>query len=225
VGGRDHAGLAGDAGGGLIAVLSVGLTGGIGSGKSAAARVFAELGAIVIDADEVAHELTGAGAPLVEDVAREFGADLVDEDGRLDRRRLRALVFDDPARRRRLEALLHPAIRAEMDRRRALARGPYCVLCIPLLVEAGQADMVDRVLVVDAPEGLRVERVMRRDGASRETVEGILRAQIGREQRLAAADDVIANDGDLERLRAQVVELDRRYRSTDTQANLPAGVE
>ena len=191
--------------------LVVGLTGGIGSGKSAAADAFATLGASIVDSDAIAHELTqkdGAAVPAVEKI---FGKAFV-HDGAMDRRRMRDHVFAHPEAKRQLEGLLHPLIREESRRRIATAPGPYVVHVVPLLIESPDyRSRVDRVLVVDAPEGVRVARVQARSGLSESEVRAILGAQASREARLAAADDVIDNGGDLDALRKQVAALHAKY--------------
>lgn len=193
--------------------LRIGLTGGIASGKSAVSRLFAARGIRVIDADEVAREVVEPGQACLEAVVAEFGRGILGPDGRLDRARLRAAVFADPLRRRRLEAILHPAIRAEMDQRAAAAEGPYVVLAIPLLAEGGRASRFDRVLVVDCPVELQRQRLAGRDHETPERIEAILAAQASREQRLAIADDVIVNAGTFAELEAGVADLDARYRA------------
>lgn len=193
--------------------LRIGLTGGIASGKTTAARYFAARGIPVIDADELARIVVEPGQPALEAVVREFGRGVLDADGRLDRRGLRQTVFADPDRRRRLEQILHPAIRGEMMRQATAAAGPYVILAIPLLVEGGRATAVDRVLVVDCPPALQRERLLQRDAETPERAEAMLAAQATREQRLAAADDVIVNDGTLAELEAAVDRLDHRYRA------------
>jgi dephospho-CoA kinase len=192
--------------------LRIGLTGGIASGKSAAAQVFAGLGIPVIDTDEIAREVVEPGTPGLGRVVDAFGPDVLDSDGRLDRKRLRGVVFKDAVARRRLEQILHPLIRATMNARSAAAGGLYQVLVIPLLVESGLASGVDRVLVVDCTEEAQVGRVMQRDNVGAPEARAILRAQASREQRLALADDVIVNDADLAALERKVRELDDRYR-------------
>ncbi|HKJ08501.1 MAG TPA: dephospho-CoA kinase [Gammaproteobacteria bacterium] len=194
-------------------MLRIGLTGGIGSGKSAVADCFAALGIEVIDADAVAREVVAPGSPALAEIAAAFGGQFLDREGRLDRARLRAHVFEDPQGRKRLEAILHPRIRTVMEERAGQAQGPYCVLVIPLLLEAGQRDLVDRVLVVDTPVETQYARVAARDGLDRKQIDAILAAQLGRRERLAQADDVVVNDGDLDTLRRRVVDLDRRYRA------------
>ncbi len=190
----------------------VGLTGGIASGKTTVSRLFAALGVPIIDSDEIARDVVAPGTAGLAAIAARFGADVLQPDGSLDRRRLRELVFADPAARRDLEAITHPAIRAEMDRRSALAGGPYQMLAIPLLVEGGAArGRVDRVLVVDCPEDVQIRRVMARDHSTEAQARAVLAAQVSRATRLAAADDVIVNDGDLAGLRRQVETLHARY--------------
>jgi dephospho-CoA kinase len=190
----------------------VGLTGGIGSGKSAAAEEFAGLGATVVDTDAIAHELTRAGGAAIDAIRQQLGADYVDASGAMDRARVRALVFADAAARKKLEALLHPLIRAESERRVAAASGRYVVLVVPLLVESpGYRERVSRVLVVDCPEDVQCERVQRRSGLDENAVQAIMRSQVSRALRLAAADDVIDNSGAIAALHNQVVELHRKY--------------
>ena len=192
--------------------LLVGLTGGIGSGKSTVAARFAARGAVVVDTDEIAHELSAPGGAAIAAIRAEFGDAVIRADGALDREAMRERAFSDPSVRRRLEAILHPMIRAESQRRLGAAQGPYAMLVVPLLVESSdRAGGVDRVLVVDCPVEVQIERVMRRSGLTRTRVESILAAQASREQRLAAADDVIDNGGAPEALDAQVDALHRRY--------------
>jgi dephospho-CoA kinase len=193
------------------APFRVGLTGGIASGKSAAAAAFARRGVPVIDTDQLAREVAEPGQPALAAVVAEFGADLLGQDGRLDRRRLRALVFADAARRKRLEAILHPAIRAALAARIASVTAPYVVIAIPLLVESGLGDSVERVLAVDCPPALQLARLTARDGETGTAAAAILAAQASREQRLAAADDVLDNTGTLAALEAQVGALHERY--------------
>jgi dephospho-CoA kinase len=190
----------------------VGLTGGIGSGKSAAADEFARLGASVVDTDAIAHELTRAGGAAIAAVRREFGAEFIDASGAMDRERMRRLVFDEPRAKRRLEALLHPMIRAESDRCIAAASGAYVVHVVPLLVESrGYRNRVARVLVVDCPEEIQMQRVQKRSALSAEAVRAIIRSQVARADRLAAADDVLDNSGTIAALQKQVAVLHQRY--------------
>lgn len=192
--------------------LRIGLTGGIASGKSAAASVFRSLGVPVIDTDEIAREVVEPNTPGLAAVVATFGPSVLGADGRLDRRRMRAIVFHNAAERRRLEDILHPRIRVQMNELSAASGGPYQILVIPLLVEAGLKPSVDRVLVVDCPSAVQIERLMRRDGSSEADVRSILAAQASRNERLAQADDVIANDSDVAALASKVRELDARYR-------------
>ena len=190
----------------------VGLTGGIGSGKSAAAAVFDELGASVVDTDAIAHELTAPGGIAIAAIREAFGGEFIGADGALDRARMRAAVFADPAAKRRLETILHPLIRTVTDERTRNATGPYVVQVIPLLIESGRyRTRVQRVLVVDCPEQMQIARAMARSNLDADQVRAIMAAQVAREVRLAAADDVVDNQGDLASLRAQVEVLHKRY--------------
>ncbi|MGH8495312.1 MAG: dephospho-CoA kinase [Gammaproteobacteria bacterium] len=191
--------------------MRVGLTGGITCGKSLVADAFAAHGVPVIDTDFIAREVVHPGSPALARIVGEFGDGILDDAGALDRGRLRARVFDVPADRLRLEAILHPAIIEEMNRRAADVRAPYVVLVIPLLVETGYDTEVDRVLVVDCTEDAQIERLMTRDGESEAGARRILAAQVSREDRLAAADDIIDNSGSKEMARAAVALLHERY--------------
>jgi len=189
----------------------VGLTGGIGSGKSAAADEFARLGASVVDTDAIAHELTQKGGAAVPEVERIFGSTFI-ADGAMDRKKMRDHVFADPAAKRALEQLLHPLIRQESARRIAAARSRYVVHVVPLLIESPDyRRRVNRVLVVDAPEETQVARVRERSRLSEDEVRAIMRAQVSRAERLAAADDVIDNRGSRDDLRKQVAALHQKY--------------
>lgn len=191
--------------------MVIGLTGGIGSGKSTVGHYFQDLGVPVIDADVVARELVEPGRPALAQLAELFGEDILNADGTLNRPRLRALAFSDEAAKERLEKLLHPLIRAEMLRQSARLEAPYCVFVIPLLLEKGWQSMVDRVLVVDASEDEQVRRAMARDGVDEESIRAIMANQVDRKTRLAAADEVIHNEGQLDALRQQVERLHRHY--------------
>jgi dephospho-CoA kinase len=191
--------------------LRIGLTGGIASGKSTAAARFVELGVPVIDADEVARVVVAPGESGYAEVLKRVGRGILAADGGLDRRALRDRVFADPGARQDLEAILHPLIRAEMERREPAVFGPYVILAIPLLVEGGRGDRVDRVLVVDADEAVQLERLMRRDGSTEAQARTILAAQASRNDRLRAADDVLVNSGSVAQLRAAVDRLHERY--------------
>ena len=191
--------------------LRIGLTGGIASGKSTVARRFMELGIPVIDADESSRVVVAPGQPGLEQVVQRFGPGVLSAEGELDRRALRNLIFADPGKRRDLEAILHPLIRADMERRAAGAVGAYLVMAIPLLVESAARDRVDRILVVDADEASQLARLTARDSISLEQARAILAAQASRESRLKAADDVLVNSGTVAQLRAAVDRLHQRY--------------
>jgi dephospho-CoA kinase len=189
----------------------VGLTGGIGSGKSAAADEFARLGASVVDTDAIAHALTQQGGAAVPEIEKRFGREFV-LDGAMDRKKMRDHVFADPAAKRALEALLHPMIREESARLIAAARAPYVMHVVPLLIESPDyRRRVNRVLVVDAPEEVQVARVRARSNLPEEEVRAIMRTQVTRAARLAAADDVIDNAGSRDALRNQVAALHQKY--------------
>lgn len=192
-------------------MLRIGLTGGIASGKSTVERLFAAHGVPVIDSDVIAREVVAPGTPGLALVRARFGDAVLLEDGSLDRRALRRLVFEDPTARRDLEAIVHPLIRRAMTEQSAAAKGPYQINVIPLLVEGGRRAGIDRVLVVDCPEALQIERVMQRDQVTEPEARAILAAQTSRSARLAAADDVIVNDGDAAALQAQVDALHAIY--------------
>lgn len=191
--------------------LVVGLTGGIASGKSVVAAMFVKLGATLVDTDVIAREVVAHGQPGLAAVAAAFGPDVLLASGELDRRALRRRVFADDAERRRLESLLHPLIRARARERLADTTTPYALVAVPLLVETDFSRLVDRILVVDCPEALQLERLARRDAIPREEALAMLRAQTDRATRLKAAHDVIDNSGTLEATRRQVAELHRRY--------------
>lgn len=190
----------------------VALTGGVAAGKSAVAAHFAALGVGVYDADVAAREVVAPREAALAEIEFAFGSEVLGTDGSLDRRAMRERVFRDPAARRTLERIIHPRVRAWLRRRVGMDRGPYCVIAIPLLVEnRAQYDWVNRVLVVDAPEALQVERLMQRDGITRDAALRMLEAQSSRQQRLAIADDVIVNDVEESALAAQVAVLHAHY--------------
>lgn len=191
--------------------LVIGLTGGIGSGKSAASAIFSRLGIPVIDADEIAHALVVAGQPALAEITGAFGEDILDSAGELDRGALRQRVFADDAERQRLEAILHPRIRQQIQSLINDIHSPYCIVVIPLLVETRQSDLVDRVLVIDIPESTQISRVATRDRLAREDILAIIDAQAARDTRLAAADDVIENSGGLDVLESRVRRLHEKY--------------
>src|SRR5512146_738470 len=192
-------------------VFRVGLTGGIASGKSTAAKFFAALGVPIIDTDQVAREVVEPGQPPLERLVERFGHGILTPDGHLDRPALRQIVFSDPKARADLEALTHPAIGTAVQAWSAATGGPYQILIIPLLVEKSLASQVDRVLVVDCDEELQIRRLQARDGSTAEQARAILNAQASRAARLKAAHDVIQNEGDLSAVRAQVSALHARY--------------
>jgi len=197
----------------------IGLTGGIGSGKSAVAEAFAGLGIEVADADAIAHELAAPGAAGHRAVVEAFGPEVLRADGTLDRAKLRALAFGDPGARARLEAAQHPAIRDEIRRQVAGWRGPYGLVVVPLLLErGGLMDLVERVLVVDCPEDEQVRRVRARSGLAEDEVRAIMATQLPRAARLARADDVIDNGGSREAIGPAVRALDARYRASAAPA-------
>jgi dephospho-CoA kinase len=189
----------------------VGLTGGIASGKSTAAKFFGDLGVPILDSDQVARDVVEPGQPPLERLVQRFGPTILTPDGHLDRPALRDIVFSDPKARADLEALTHPAIGAAMEARSASAGGPYQILVIPLLVEKNLRSNVDRVLVVDCEEALQMRRLLQRDGSSQQQAQAILDAQASRTARLKAADDVITNESAMEAVREQVVKLHARY--------------
>jgi dephospho-CoA kinase len=180
--------------------LVIGLTGGIGSGKSTVAAEFRNLGVPVIDTDQLARELVTPGQPALQDIVAYFGPRALRDDGTLDRAYLRARIFADSSDRKALESILHPRIRQRVREWLATIASPYCIVVIPLLLETRQTDLVDRILVVDAPEKEQLKRVAARDGLSHNVVAGIMAAQAERAARLSAADDIIINDADVDTL-------------------------
>jgi dephospho-CoA kinase len=191
--------------------LLVALTGGIASGKTAVAEMFVRRGVPVLDTDQIARDLVQPGSPVLTQLVAEFGGEILNESGDLNRSRMRHLVFNEPVQREALEAIMHPAIRAELARRSVAAEGAYQIHVIPLLVETARAGDYDRVLVVDCPENVQVARLTTRDGIDETLANQILNAQATREQRLARADDVIVNTGSLEELEAFVETLHKNY--------------
>ena len=192
-------------------LLRVGLTGGIGSGKTTVMNFFDELGAPTIDADEISRRITKPGQAAFDEVVAQFGKECLDETGNLDRRRLRELIFSDPVLKKKLEAIIHPRARAEIQEFTNRSDYPYCIICIPLLLETGAQATVDRVLVVDAAEELQVARVSRRDNAEERQTRKIIRSQAGRDRRLNAAHDIIVNNGNISELKTRVRNLHGRY--------------
>jgi len=198
--------------------LRIGITGGIASGKSLVAGMFVKLGAELVDADLIAREVVSPGEAALEAIRATFGDEVLTARGELDRAALRKLVFSDPDKRRTLDGLLHPKIRERLLARLALVRRPYVIVAVPLLVETDFASLVDRIAVVDCPETLQLERLMRRDGIPRGEATAMIAAQADRATRLRAAHDVIDNSGDVELTRRQVVQLHHRYLELATRA-------
>ena len=192
--------------------FSVGLTGGIGCGKTTVANMFAALGASLIDTDEIAHILTAPHGAAMPAIISEFGAAFATAEGALDRAAMRALVFSDSTARHRLEAILHPRIRDAAYAAAAIATGSYLIFVVPLLIESGTwRERVDRILAIDCPEEVQVARVMARNGMAEAQVRAIMATQVTRAQRLAAADDVVVNDGGLDLLAPQIASLHEKY--------------
>lgn len=189
----------------------IGLTGGIGSGKSTVSQLFEQLGVGVIDADQIAHRISEPGQPGYQAITALFGADVLQPNGQIDRRKLRDIVFSDDLQRQQLESNLHPLIRREMLRQAELVSSPYCMLSIPLLTESNNLDGIDRTLVIDCPEDTQVERACIRDQMTIEQAEKIMAAQNSRDERLSYADDVILNDGDIAQLETEVDALHNLY--------------
>jgi len=194
-------------------VLVIGITGGIGTGKTTVANLFSSLGVPVIDADELARQVVAPGQPAYEEILQHFGTTILSESGDLDRRRLREHIFSDSAKRDRLEAIVHPRVYAQMKHLLDALETPYAIVVVPLLIESGASELVDRVLVVDSPEELQIERTRDRDGTTRAAVKKILAAQLDRNARLSAADDVIENNSSVEALGKVVSRLHRQYLS------------
>jgi dephospho-CoA kinase len=192
-------------------VLRIGLTGGIASGKTTVARMFAELGADIIDTDAIAHELVAPGSPAIADIIGTFGKDMVDDNGGLDRAGMRRLVFSDAGKRRQLEAILHPLIRKTALARADESRAPYVVLVVPLLFETGFDRLVDRTVSVDCPESLQIDRLMARDNVGEAEAKAVIAAQIDRAKRRALADDVIDSGCSLAETRERVTKLHEEF--------------
>ena len=202
-------------------MLKIGLTGGIGSGKTTTARLFEKRSITVIDADRIARALVEPGGSALAAVAEQFGEHLVIDGGRLNRRELREIIFSSPERRQQLESILHPLVYRAIDEALAEVKLPYCILSIPLLLETKQQNRVDRVLVVDCPVDLQIERVVERDGVSPGDVRRILNAQVSREQRLSTADDILKNCSAIEELDKQVEKLHNFYLTLSEQTGFP----
>lgn len=206
--------------------FTVGLTGGIGSGKSTVARAFEAYGIIVVDADAIAHQLTAPGGAAIAAIRHRFGPEFIEPGGALNRAKMRAHVFAQPEQRKHLEAILHPMIRVETSRQADAAQSAYRILMIPLLVEAQSADPAwrarfDRILVVDCSEATQISRVMARSGLAQAAVRAIMATQVTRDVRRAAADDIVDNDGAVDHLPAQVERLHREYLALAGVASAP----
>lgn len=192
-------------------MIKVGLTGGIGSGKTTAANMFAELGTPIIDADAIAHEITKLNNPVLKKIINRFGPDILNSDGSLDRRKLAYIIFNNVTERKWLEKIMHPIIREKMRQQIATINAPYCILVIPLLVESNRIDFIDRILVIDVPTKLQIQRTHVRDKTMAKAIKKIMQSQSSRKNRLAIADDIIVNDGDLNQLREKVLKFHRFY--------------
>jgi dephospho-CoA kinase len=192
--------------------LVIALTGGIGSGKSSVAAILKELGAAIIDTDEIAHRLTVTGQPGARAIGEQFGPEYLRKDGALDRERMRKLAFSDPQARKKLEAILHPMIRAEVNTAVMDAVGPYAVIVVPLLIETGAyRDLAQRTLVVDCSEKEQMTRVMQRNELTADAIQAVMASQVSRTERLKHADDIVRNESTLAALRAGAVALHRKY--------------
>lgn len=192
-------------------MLNIGLTGGIGSGKTAVTTHFQSLGVPVIDADEVSRDLVKRGLPAYYAIMDAFGRQVLDDAGELDRRKLRALIFTDVDAKSTLEAILHPLIYDEIRSQLSALSSPYCIISIPLLLEVGDLSLIDRILVIDVEPALQVTRVLSRDGGTREQVEAIIASQVNRQTRVSFADDVIVNESDMAQLKVGVTRLHAKF--------------
>ncbi|MBI3546538.1 MAG: dephospho-CoA kinase [Gammaproteobacteria bacterium] len=197
-------------------MLRIGLTGCIGSGKSTAALYFSARGVPVIDTDEIARRLTEPGQAAFDEILRHFGENILDDNRKIDRHKLRARIFDDVSERQRLEAILHPRIRAEVNAKLAELDAPYCILVVPLLIESDFANLVQRILVVDAYEALQIQRTQQRSGLTEEEICRIMSAQASRALRLQKAHDVLENNGDRQQLEKDVERMHQWYLSLAT---------
>lgn len=194
-------------------VLKIGLTGGIGSGKSTACEIFSEFGVPVIDADIIAHSLVKPGMPALQAIINEFGEKIVTRDGCLNRKKLRDQIFTNETDRKKLENILHPAIYNEIAHETEGIRSKYCIIALPLLLETGASKIIDRILIIDTPRELQLSRAAIRDNVSKSNIEAIMQSQISHNDRLVDADDIVNNDGDIDNLRRQICNLHRFYTS------------
>lgn len=199
-------------------MLKVGLTGGIGCGKSTVCKIFRNLGVPVIDTDDLARQVVAPSSLVLAEITELFGPEVLNTDGSLDRNRVREIVFSDDAKRQQLESITHPAIRSLLHQKLAKLHSIYVIIAIPLLIEKSWQNQADRILVVDCSEKQQLERAMARDGCDEKLIRAIINSQVSREKRLEEADDIIHNDADLESLRTQVEKLHKYY--TYTISNL-----
>ena len=191
--------------------LKIGLTGGIGSGKSAACKIFSELGVPVIDADDIAHSLVEPGMPAFKEITRIFGNEVIASDGFLDRKIIRDKVFANEIDRKSLESIIHPAVYEEIAVRVKNINSKYCIISIPLLLETDASKTVDRILVIDVPRELQLERAVNRDKTNKSDINAIIDSQISRKDRLSAADDIVDNKGNINDLRKRICDLHEFY--------------
>lgn len=194
-------------------MLTIGLTGGVGSGKSTVAKYFAELGIDIIDTDEIAREVVNPDSDALKEITAHFGPTILNPDKTLDRKKLRSIIFKNKMEREWLEQLLHPLIRKKTQEKIRQSHSPYCVVVIPLLVETAPNTFIQRVLVIDAPEEQQLLRIQKRDDITKTDAEAIIKAQASRENRLAKADDIIKNHDDIDDLKRQVIKLHEFYLS------------
>lgn len=199
--------------------IRIGLTGGIASGKTTVANMFAELGIALVDTDIIARDVVEPGQPALDEIREVFGDRVIDPAGRLDRRALRKLVFADAGRRRQLENILHPRIREEAERQSVAAQPPYHIVVVPLLADSPMKNTMDRILVVDCDESVQMERLLARDAETETQARRIIASQADRNARLAIADDVISNNGSLDDLRRQVEAMHRKYLSLSSDSS------
>ncbi|VAW90469.1 Dephospho-CoA kinase [hydrothermal vent metagenome] len=192
-------------------MLVVALTGGIGSGKSTVSQLFETFGTPIIDTDIIARQLVAPGEPALDEITKQFGPIILSTDGSLDRAKLRQIIFQNAEKKAQLESILHPLIRKEVAYQVSALTAPYCIVVIPLLIESNQEGIANRILVVDTPESAQLARVTRRDNQTENEVSAIISAQASRHERLAAADEVIHNDGSLEELKQQIAVLHQKY--------------